>query len=62
MAEHLIKNEVVERFKLVRATRVGAESFMAHKLLEWVENEAHVVSGIVIEENRNEEEKEQEEP
>ena len=54
MTEHLVKSEVVERLKHIIATRRGAETFMAQKLLGWIENEAHVV---VIEENRNEEEK-----
>lgn len=54
MTECLVKSEVVERLEYIRATRMGAEGFMAHKLLEWIENEANVV---VIEENRNEEEK-----
>ena len=54
MTECLVKSEVVERLKHIIATRRGAEAFMAQKLLEWIENEAHVV---VIEENRNEEEK-----
>lgn len=54
MEEYLKKSEIVERLEYIRATRLGAEGFMAHKLLEWIENEAHVV---VIEENRNEKEK-----
>lgn len=54
MTEYLVKSEVVERLIHIIATRRGAEAFMAQKLLEWIENEAHVV---VIEENRNEEEK-----
>lgn len=54
MTEYLAKNEVVNYLRHIKATRTGAESFMAHKLLEWIEDEAQIV---VIEENRNEEEK-----
>lgn len=54
MTEYLVKNEVVNYLRHIKATRMGTESFMAHKLLEWIEDEAHIV---VIEENRNEEEK-----
>lgn len=54
MTEYLVKSEVVNHLRHIKATRMGAEGFMAHKLLEWIENEAQIV---VIEENRNEEEK-----
>lgn len=54
MTEYLVKNEVVNYLCHIKATRMGAESFMAHKLLEWIEDEAQIV---VIEENCNEEEK-----
>lgn len=49
-----MKNEVVNYLRHIKDTRMGVESFMAHKLLEWIEDEAQIV---VIEENRNEEEK-----
>lgn len=54
MTEYLVKNEVVNYLRHIKATRMGGESFMAHKLLEWIEDEAQIV---VIGENRNEEEK-----
>ena len=54
MTEYLVKNEVVNYLRHIKAPRMGADSFMAHKLLEWIEDEAQIV---VIEENRNEEEK-----
>lgn len=54
MTEYLVKSEVVNYLRHINATRMGAESFMANELLEWIEDEAQIV---VIEENRNEEEK-----
>ena len=54
MTEYLVKNEVVNYLRHIKAARMGAESFMAHNLLEWIEDEAQIV---VIEENCNEEEK-----
>ena len=54
MTAYLVKSGVVSYLRHIKATRMGAESYMAHKILEWIDNEAQIV---VIEENRNEEEK-----
>lgn len=51
MDEFIRKDEIVKHLERMRKTSVGSDAWAAARMLSWVENEAQVVRGAIIEED-----------